>query len=65
MEKEEFRRALGQLEISQRKFAYEVGMDVTTVNRWATGQAEVPGIAAAYVRLKLKMKAFCRDISGA
>lgn len=56
MTKEEFKRALKKLGISQRKFAKEIDMDVGTVNRWATGKAHIPGITDAYIRLRLKIK---------
>jgi DNA-binding transcriptional regulator YiaG len=53
MDKDEFRAALEELGISQRKFANEVNTDVTAVNRWAMGSRKVPGPAAAYLRLVL------------
>lgn len=50
----EFREALAELAISQHEFARQIDMNITTVNRWATGRAPMPGIAAAYVRLRLE-----------
>jgi DNA-binding transcriptional regulator YiaG len=49
----EFRAALDELGVSQRRFARQINMDITSVSRWATDKAEIPGIAAAYVRLRL------------
>lgn len=63
MDHQQFRDALADLNTSQHKFAREIEMDITTVNRWATGQAKIPGIAVAYVRLKLKAKQFCREFA--
>jgi DNA-binding transcriptional regulator YiaG len=60
MNYQQFRDALADLNVSQHQFAREIEMDITTVNRWATGKAEIPGIAVAYVRLKLDVKALCR-----
>jgi len=56
MDHDEFRATLKKLGISQHQFAREIDMDVTTVNRWANDKAEIPGIASAYVRLRLKLK---------
>jgi transcriptional regulator with XRE-family HTH domain len=50
----EFRAALDALGVSQHQLARDIEMDVTTVNRWATGKAEIPGVAAAYVRSRLR-----------
>jgi DNA-binding transcriptional regulator YiaG len=49
----EFRAALDELGVSQRRFARQINMDITSVSRWATNKAEIPGIAAAYIRLLL------------
>ena len=53
MDHEEFRRALSTLEVSQRQFAQKTNTDVTLIKKWANGKAEIPGIAEAYVRLRL------------
>lgn len=53
MDYTQFRAALDELGLSQHQFARQVSMDVTTVNRWARDKAEIPGIAATYVRLRL------------
>jgi DNA-binding transcriptional regulator YiaG len=50
-----FKEALRELGISQHAFAREIDMDITTVNRWANGKAIIPGIAKAYVRLRLQI----------
>jgi DNA-binding transcriptional regulator YiaG len=55
MDHTEFRAALDELGISQHQFAKEISMDVTSVNRWANDKAEIPGIAAVYVRLILSI----------
>jgi len=51
----EFRDALRKLGVSQTRFARSVNMDVTTINRWATGLRTMPGIADAYIRLLVKI----------
>jgi DNA-binding transcriptional regulator YiaG len=53
----EFQAALDELGISQRDFARETGTHYTAVNRWAKGRVPIPGIAAAYVRLRLRLQA--------
>jgi len=62
MNHDEFRAALEALGISQHQLARDIEMDVTTVNRWATDKAEIPGVAAAYVQLRLKLKTFCAEM---
>lgn len=47
----EFRAALDRLDLGQRGLALRLGLDVTTVNRWATGKASVPQYAVAYLNL--------------
>lgn len=61
MDYTEFRAALDELGLSQHQFARQIKMDVTSVNRWANDKADIPGIAAAYVRLRL---AIHRETSG-
>ena len=53
MDHTEFRAALDEIGVSQHKFARQIDMDVTSVNRWANDKAEIPGVAAAYIRLRL------------
>lgn len=56
MTKEEFKNALKALKLSQSKFAREIDVSHITVNRWANGALDVPGYAAAYLRLRLNIK---------
>lgn len=51
MQEKEFRAILKELGISQPKLAKMIGVDVTTVNRWATGKTRIQEGAAAYLRL--------------
>jgi DNA-binding transcriptional regulator YiaG len=55
MTSDEFRAVLKTLGISQRRFASDIDTDYTAVNRWATGKASIPGAAAAYLRLRLRV----------
>lgn len=54
----EFRATLKALGLSQRSFALRIGVEISTVNRWATGKATVPRYAE-YV-LELLRDAQCR-----
>jgi DNA-binding transcriptional regulator YiaG len=65
MDHDEFRAVLEAIGISQHQLARDIEMDVTTVNRWATNKAEIPGVAKAYVRLRLKLKVFCEGVLNA
>jgi DNA-binding transcriptional regulator YiaG len=51
MTTKQFRACLEKAGLSQRKFALWAGIDVGTVNRWATGSFPVPQIAAILVTL--------------
>lgn len=51
MKQDEFRATLRELGLTQPKLAKMIGVDVTTVNRWATGKARIQEGAAAYLRL--------------
>jgi DNA-binding transcriptional regulator YiaG len=54
---EDFRQALRELDVSQREFAEKwINTDYTAVNRWALGKAKVPGVAWAYIDLRLELK---------
>jgi len=53
MEAKEFKSALDELGISQHRLARMVDMDIASINRWANDRAQIPGIAAAYIRLLL------------
>lgn len=60
MDHKQFKAALIELGISQHQLARDIEMDVTTVNRWANDKAEIPGVAAAYLRLRLSVVEFCK-----
>jgi transcriptional regulator with XRE-family HTH domain len=47
----ELRAALKSLHLSQRSLAERLGVDPTTVNRWAVGKAPVPQYAAYVLEL--------------
>lgn len=49
----EFKAALRELKISQRKFCEDTGVSEPTANRWAGSKKDIPPLAAAYLRLKL------------
>ena len=52
---DEFKSALKRLGISQRKFASETKMSISAVNEWARDRATMPGIAVAYIELRLRV----------
>lgn len=55
----EFRAAMTALRLSQTWLADRLGVNVTTVNRWATGKRPVPGSVAFALELlaeKLAMR---------
>jgi DNA-binding transcriptional regulator YiaG len=45
----EFRGEIRALGLSQRALAATLGLAISTVNRWAVGQADVPQYAVAYL----------------
>jgi transcriptional regulator with XRE-family HTH domain len=47
----EFRAALAALNLSQRALAARLGVEASTVNRWALGKADVPQYAAYVLEL--------------
>lgn len=47
----ELRAALKSLRLSQRSLAERLGVQATTVNRWATGTLPVPRYAAYVLEL--------------
>ncbi len=47
----EFRAALAALDIPQRQLATRLGVEVSTVNRWALGKIPVPRYAACVLEL--------------
>jgi transcriptional regulator with XRE-family HTH domain len=59
MTSEEFRIALRRLGISQRRLALDLGVAISTTNKWATGKAPV----APYVSYLLRLIRDHRDMS--
>lgn len=53
----EFRAALKSVGLRQRDLARQLGVAVTTVNRWATGRQPVPGYAVAFLSVSGKKDA--------
>lgn len=51
MTAEEFRATLKSLGLRQRVLAERLGVEASTVNRWATGKAPVPQYAAYVLEL--------------
>jgi DNA-binding transcriptional regulator YiaG len=51
MTKTEFHDALKATGLTQRALAQELGVAVSTVNRWATGGLPIPKYASAYLGL--------------
>jgi DNA-binding transcriptional regulator YiaG len=59
----DFRVALVQLDISQKRFAEMTGYRVETVSRWATGENPIPGVVELVVDL-LRYKASMNPTAG-
>lgn len=57
MSAEEFDAMMRRLGFNQTTFAKHTGMHRNTVRRWCVGEIEVPGIAAAYLRLLSERRA--------
>jgi transcriptional regulator with XRE-family HTH domain len=56
MTRDNFRAALSELGWTQTFFADRIGVDISTVNRWAThDHPGVPAHAAAYLSLALNL----------
>jgi DNA-binding transcriptional regulator YiaG len=51
MTADELREALSYLDLSQRDLARNLGISITTVNRWCVNKLPVPKYAAAYLNL--------------
>lgn len=51
----EFRAALKHLNLSQRALAARLGVETSTVNRWALGKAPVPQYAAYVLELLARL----------
>lgn len=56
MKASDFRVALIQLGISQKRFAELIGYRDETISRWATGKGEIPRVAELVIEL-LRYKA--------
>ena len=59
----EFRAAMRNLGITQRALAERLGLAISTVNRWAMGQAEVPQYAVAYLESRAENLRLARALS--
>ena len=51
MQREDLIRALADLEIGKSEFAMLLGVTVRAVGMWSSGDREIPGPVAAYLRL--------------
>jgi DNA-binding transcriptional regulator YiaG len=56
MTAQEFRTTIRALGISQRALAKRLGLAVSTVNRWAVGEAPVPEYAIAFIQERRKLR---------
>jgi len=54
----EFRTALKTLKLRQSWLAERLGVSTTTVNRWCTGKAPVPGYACFVVALLAELATY-------
>lgn len=61
----QFRAALGRLDLSQAGAANLVGADPRTGRRWALGERQVPQCVAILLRLLMSGKITVDDINGA
>lgn len=61
----QFRSALGRLELSQLGAARLLGVGERTPRRWASGDADVPSPVAILLRLMLKGKVTVADVEAA
>ena len=62
MKPSDLRAELAALGWSQADFAERLGVHVNTVNKWATGKAEIPGPAIAYLILAVKVRDLAKAI---
>jgi DNA-binding transcriptional regulator YiaG len=51
MDRDEFKKLMARLRLSQTDLAQRLYVDRTTVNRWAMGTRRVPGPVVAYLKL--------------
>lgn len=61
MTRPEFVAALKELGWSGAYLAKRLGTTANTVSAWRTGKAPVPGYAAAYLDLALKVKRLAKE----
>lgn len=61
----QFRAALGRLDLSQAAAANLVGADPRTGRRWALGERQVPQCVAILLRLLMAGKITIADVDGA
>lgn len=61
----QFRAAIGRLDLSQVKAAQLVGADPRTGRRWALGERPVPECVAILLRLLVKGKITMKDVEDA
>lgn len=54
MTKDEYRAALGQLDLKQEAVGALLGADRRTARRWASGETPVPGPVEMHIRLWLE-----------
>lgn len=58
----EFRATLAALEIGQSWLADQLGVETSTVNRWATGKRPVPGYAGFALELLQQLDMLARAL---
>ncbi len=56
MTADEFRAALKELGMSQTELRVRLGLNKSTVNRWAQAQLDVPQYAVAYLETEKKLR---------
>lgn len=59
----DFRSTLKRLGLSQRELASRLGLAVSTVNRWAVGEAPVPQYAVYVLDLLAEREEIARRLS--
>jgi DNA-binding transcriptional regulator YiaG len=57
----EFRATLRALNLTQRSLAERLGLAISTVNRWAKRQVEIPQYAVAYLEERQKAEKAVTD----
>lgn len=61
MSTEEFHATLKELGMTQLKLAKTIDTHPNAISNWATGKSSIPGPAAAYLRLRLRVKRLIED----